>query len=362
MKIGVIAHIKHPIALPFAGGLEAFTHEMVRKLIARGEEVVLFASSRSDAGLPIYPILSDDNYDALAGSRSKKPNVSSLYMEEHHAYFELMMAIDRLGLDLIFNNSLHYVPITMASLLRTPMLTVLHTPPFFELKEAVKREYHNGRMRYVTVSGQNKVNWRPYLPQCAVVPNGIDLSKWTYSPRHTGPYAFWYGRIHPDKGLPYAIRAAKLAGMPLKVAGRICDEAYYKKEIFPLLNDGVELLGHLSQTELNKLVGNASVCLITPIWEEPFGLVVAESLACGTPVAGFGVGALPALLTPETSRLVAPKDSASLAKAMREASRLDRDSCRALAEARFDVEHMVDAYQAIFREMVLEKKLEGHAC
>lgn len=352
MKIGIIAHLKHPIRSPFAGGLEAFTFDICQRLTAGGHEVTLFASSKSDPALTVYPILSDTHYNDLTGYREKKPNLSSEYMAEHHAYMDLMQQIDAMGLDLIFNNSLHYVPITMANLLQTPMLTVLHTPPFFELKNAVKMAGSSGKMQYVTVSARNAENWQPYTQDCRVIQNGIDLHSWTYNPAPEGQYAVWFGRIHPDKGTHLAIQASKLAGIPLKIAGTIADEKYFKTQVEPLLDEQVTYLGHKDHQELNQLIGHALVSLITPVWEEPFGLVVAESLACGTPVAGFAIGALPGLVPESTGVLVAPNDSTALAGAITEASKKDRSACRKHAEATFAIEAMVLAYESRFEELI----------
>ncbi|SEB09901.1 glycosyltransferase family 4 protein [Pedobacter hartonius] len=345
MKIGIIAHLKHPIKSPFRGGLEAFTYDICKRLIARGHEVMLFASSKSDATLNVYPILSDEAYNDLSGHREKKPNLSSEYMAEHYAYMELMQHIDTMNFDVIFNNSLHYVPITMAGMLKLPMLTVLHTPPFFELQNAVRLERRQSTITYISVSARNAENWKQYTDECTVIQNGIDLNSWTYYPDPTGGYAIWFGRIHPDKGTHFAIQAANIAGMPLKIAGGIADEKYFRTQVEPLLGGGVEYVGRKDHTELNALIGNAVVSLVTPTWEEPFGLVIAESLACGTPIAGFDIGALPQLVAQETGVLAKPGDIEGLAGAITGAALKNRLSCREHAEKSFDVEKMVNQYE-----------------
>lgn len=352
MKIGIIAHLKHPIRSPFAGGLEAFTHDICKRLTARGHEVVLFASSKSDTELNLYPILNDDSYDDVTGYREKKPNLSSEYMAEHYAYMELMQHIDTLDLDIIFNNSLHYVPVTMAGIVKTPMLTVLHTPPFFELKNAVRLERTNGNILYATVSARNAENWNSYTSECTVIQNGIDLQSWEFYAEPDGDYGIWFGRIHPDKGTHLAIQAAKIAGMPLKIAGGIADEKYFKTQIEPLLDDKIQYLGHKNHSELNILIGNAIVSLITPTWEEPFGLVIAESLACGTPIAGFAIGSLPYLVTKDTGTLAAPADVEALAAAITQASLKDRALCRNHAKSHFDVEKMINSYEDLLKQRI----------
>ncbi|MBL4678149.1 MAG: glycosyltransferase family 4 protein [Mucilaginibacter sp.] len=360
MKIGIIAHLKHPIRKPFAGGLEAFTYEISRRLTEKGHEVMLFASSASDAGGTLHPILNDCNYDSRTGNRLKQPDMSSEYIAEHHAYYGLMSGIDELNLDIIFNNSLHYVPITMANLVQTPMVTVLHTPPFYELQNAIRAERRHPCIEYITVSRSNALNWNEYLEDCSYVLNGIDLNAWSYHEAgNQENYAVWFGRIHPDKGLDLAIKAARKAGIMLKVAGGIADRRYYKEKIEPLLDSNVQMLGLCGHRELNALIGGAKVCLITPVWQEPFGLVVAEALACGTPVAGFATGALPEVMGADCGVLVAPGDIEALAEAIGRAASLDRKGIRSYAEEHLNIEKMLDAYELHFLNLLSSRSKQA---
>ncbi|MBE9584235.1 glycosyltransferase family 4 protein [Mucilaginibacter sp. JRF] len=356
MKIGIIAHLKHPIKAPFAGGLEAFTYEISHRLTERGHEIILFASSSSEAGGTLYPILNDISYDPMSGERIKKPDLSSEYIAEHHAYYQLMTEIDRMNLDVIFNNSLHYVPVMMAGVIRSPMVMVLHTPPFYELKLAVRAEQDFKNIAYVTVSRSNANSWRDFVPDCPFIHNGIDLNKWSFYPAGLQKnYAVWFGRIHPDKGLDLAIRAAKLAGIPLKVAGAIGDKKYYKEIIEPLLDENTEMLGLLNHQQLNKLIGEAQVCLITPVWQEPFGLVAAEAMACGTPIAGVKAGALPEIITNETGLLVNTHDANDLAKAIRQAITMNRQKIREHAEAKLNIDDMLTHYENFLESLIADR-------
>jgi glycosyltransferase involved in cell wall biosynthesis len=352
MNIGIIAHLKHPIRKPFMGGLEAFTHDIAKRLKDRGHEITLYASELSDPYLNVHVILSDMDYDRETFSRFRSHEMSEDFISTHHAYLELMQDIDGNGHDIIFNNSLNYVPVTMSTMLETPMVTVLHTPPIFEMKRAMAHERKIGKMNYVSVSKPNAEAWRPYLNDCAVINNGIDTAAWKFHSEPKGNYLAWFGRIHPDKGTHIAIQAAKLSGYKIKVAGSIADRHYYETYVAPLVDDSVELLGNCSHQELNDLIGNALCCLITPCWEEPFGLVVAESLACGTPVAGISRGALPYILTAETGSLTSSNDPAELAGCIKNAIKLDRSACRMRAELTLDVEYMVDAYEELFNSTI----------
>lgn len=338
------------------GGLEAFTYDITQRLIAKGHTVTLYASELSDPELNIHVIFSDMDYDRETFSRFRSHELSEDFISTHHAYLELMQDIDSKDHDIIFNNSLNYVPITMSTIINTPMVTVLHTPPIFELKRAMSHERKSGKMRYVSVSYSNEIAWRPYLNYCDVITNGVDLQSWKYVEQPLGKYVIWFGRIHPDKGTHIAIQAAKLAGYKIKIAGSIADHHYYNTYVLPLLDEGVELLKNRSHKELSDLVGNALCAVITPCWEEPFGLVVAESLACGTPIAGISKGALPFLVNNETGSLTSSADPIELAKCIENAVGLNRRKCREHAEKSLNIDHMVNAYERILMDTIDQKK------
>jgi len=371
MKVGILTHIKHPIVQPFAGGLESFTYDITTRLQARGHDVTLFATAGAAAELPVETMaVSAMHCDD--GDRHPYDISSTNYIAEHHAYMDCMQRIDGFGFDVILNNALHYAPITMAGTLATPMLTVLHTPPFFELINAVVARGARERGRYCTVSHSNAAQWAPFLPACDVIANGIDLSLWhpppAYLPqRHwrtaadesareagftDGSHVMWFGRLVADKGAHLAMDAARLAGLDIRIAGKITDQAYFDAEIAPRLSGTAVFLGHLDRSALVRELGRAAVCAVTPLWEEPFGLVVAEAMACGTPVAAFSRGALPELISASTGVVVTDGDVAALAAALIAASALSGVACRARAERLWDIDTMVDHYEMALLDLI----------
>ncbi|MGF6768717.1 glycosyltransferase involved in cell wall biosynthesis [Paraburkholderia sp. GAS199] len=350
MKIAILAHLKHPIAQPFAGGLEAFTYEITHRLAARDNDVRLFALAGTDGRLPVEPITI--RFPTRTNSpRQMHDQLSAEYIAEHHAYMNCMQAIDNLQFDVIFNNSLHYVPITMGGMIRTPMLTVIHTPPFFELINATTAQHERGGGHYCSVSRFNAHAWREQVPECSIIPNGIALDVWTPTDTPDRSYAIWSGRFVPEKGAHHAIDAAIRAGVPLRLAGLVTDEGYFNDQIKPRLNAQVQYLGHLSRDELARHVRHAAVSVVTPCWDEPFGLVVAESLACGTPVAAFARGAIKELASPETVALAEPDNVDALADAIRIAMSMSRWECRVRAEMLWDIENMVTQYEALLERI-----------
>ncbi|MFI8199485.1 glycosyltransferase [Streptomyces sp. NPDC085942] len=183
-----------------------------------------------------------------------------------------------------------------------------------------------------------------------MIRNGVDTRLWAPGPG--GPYLVWSGRLVPEKGTHLAIAAACESGMPLRLAGPIGDRHYFAERIEPLLAEGISYEGHLDHQALATLVGGAAAALTTPCWDEPYDLVVAEALSCGTPVCGFDRGALGEILTPECGRL-APADNASaLAALISEVVRLDRGAARERAERFCSLDTMVDQYTRLYEELV----------
>lgn len=345
LDIALIAHLKYPIAEPFSGGLEMHTHLLARTLIARGHRVTLFAAEGSDPALglrPSGPPTGEGHGDLLREER--------VALAELDAYRRIMERIAAGRFDIVHNAALHDLPLTMAHCLRVPMLTAFHTPPFPGLETGVRDRSGEG-MRFAAVSACVRDIWQPVVPVDAVVRNGIDLTQFAYGAMG-GDYAVWSGRLVPEKGPHLAIDAARRAGVPLRVAGPRSNESYWQEELLPRFGGSIEYLGHLGHADLARQVAGARVAVCTPRWEEPYGLVVAEALACGTPVAGFARGALPEIVDAATGALAPADDVPALAEAIRRAATLDRAACRRRAEQTCDASVMVAGYEAVYRAML----------
>lgn len=348
MRIGIIAHLKHAIREPFAGGLEMHTSMMQSALRRRGHEVTVFASSRSEPGAFVEAIC--DETSLLEIGCDEAPDKA--FFQEHHAYLSLMNGLRHRRFDLIHNNSLHYLPVAMADALPMPMVTTLHTPPFAWLESGV-RLCKAPHATFVAVSESVRRSWNRVAPVDHVILNGIDLDRFVFHPKPAPePYWVWYGRIVPEKGVHHAIAAARLTGARLLIAGPISDQDYFDREVSAHLGEHITYLGHLPHVDLARVIGGARAFLCTPCWEEPYGLVVAEALACGVPVAAFARGAIPELLDATIGSLAVPDDSASLAQAALAAETLDRHACRAHAERRCDADRMIDEYEALYVGMI----------
>lgn len=350
LRIAVLAPSHSPIVEPFSGGQAAHVWWLATLLLARGHDITLFAPPGTDARLPRVDLdltglrLSDD----AVGDVSMP---SDLAIREHHAYLSVMLQLAEVPdrFDLVHNQSLHYLPVAMARNLTIPMVTTLHTPPTPWLESAVQAGGGSRGIRFAAVSSDTARRWEPLLGPVDVIRNGVDLRQWPAGPG--GEDLVWTGRLVPEKAPHLAIRAAAASGRRLVLAGPMADRDYFKDEVEPLLGERAVYAGHLEQRRLARLVGSSAAALVTPRWNEPYGLVVAEALACGTPVAGFARGGMPEIVDDSCARLVAGEDVAGLAAAIDEVVGLRREDARARAEQACSIERMVDAYEELFAEV-----------
>ena len=348
MRICLIASSRFPIREPFAGGLESMTWTTARGLAERGHDVTLFAGPGSDTSLPVR-LLPLSAVEISPAAMADKFAPGPGWMAEHHAYLSLMLSLARTGAeeyDVVHNNSLHHLPIAMAPAVDVPMLTTLHTPPLPMIESALA--LCPRPPRFVSVSQWTANSWR-HAVDSDVVLNGLDLRDWPAGPG--GGPAVWSGRIVPEKAPHLAIEACRIAGVPLVLAGPVQDRAYFDREVAPLLGDDARYAGHLAQRDLSGLLRQASVAVVTPMWDEPYGLVAAEAMASGTPVATFARGGLSQVVSPRGGVLAAPGDAAALAEAVVAAARLDRDGVRAYAESTCSADAMVESYLDLYAEL-----------
>jgi glycosyltransferase involved in cell wall biosynthesis len=349
LKVAIIASARFPIREPFAGGLESHTWSLAQALTARGHTVTVFAAPGSDPALGVE-YLPVSGMTLSAAARADVSMCPDQWLAEHHAYLQLMLDLmdHPHRFDVVHNNSLHYLPIAMAPAVHPPMVTTLHTPPTPWLESALQL---NSRcpITFASVSRHTAQAWRHLVPDAHVIYNGVDLDRWPPGPG--GGPRLWSGRIVPEKGTHLAIEAARLAGQSLEVVGPIADRAYFDRQVRPLLDGQVRYLGHLTQDQLAPRVGAASAVLVTPCWDEPYGLVVVEALASGTPVAGFDAGAIAELIDHECGQVVPAGNAAALAEVLPEVMRLDRAKVRDRAVRHWSRRRMVDHYVRLYQDV-----------
>lgn len=325
LRIAFVGPARYPVREPYAGGLEAFCHTMVHALRAQGHTVDFFAARGSDGNDPRLELPGVDWGAGLEDATDTTYPAGGKEREDE-AFIRLRRFLVEQRYDVVHNNSLNpFIFPGAHSPEPLPMLTTLHTPRVDEIQAAIAAA-GRGAGRFAAVSHTTAGDW--VLPgEATVIPNGVNVSKWRPGPG--GPQAVWFGRLVPEKGAHMAIDAAKAAGISLVLAGRNGDHRYVRDEIEPRLAPGeATWLGEMSHANLRTLVANCGVAVVSPRWEEPFGLVAFEAMACGTPVAAFERGGLGELLAHAPAALAAPDDTASLAAAIDAARRIERAAVR----------------------------------
>ncbi|MDH2327068.1 glycosyltransferase [Cereibacter sp. SYSU M97828] len=345
MRVALIAHVRHPIAPPFMGGMEAHAWHLAQGLMDRGHDVTLFAAGDSDPRFRIRPILPQHYETIYPWNDYVETRTLHDYLDRGFAgaCAELLSG----GYDVVHNNSLHRYPPRLARVHRLPMVTSLHIPPFDTLHRAIRESAAPWSRFTVTSQKQTDCWWPEGTPNEAhVVHNGIDLSSWPFNPVGDGS-AVWAGRITRNKGPHLAVQAAQRLGLTLDLYGILEDRAYFEAEVVPFLGSTVRYGGHLDAGDLARRIGAASVLLFTPLWDEPFGLVAVEAMACGVPIASFDMGAAREILG-EAARFSPPDDDAAFDRAIREAMTIPRAIPRARAERLFSRARMIGDYEAVY--------------
>jgi glycosyltransferase involved in cell wall biosynthesis len=250
----------------------------------------------------------------------------------------------------ILHFHLDYYPFSLFSRQRTPFVTTLHgrldlpehQPVFTTFKDAPLVSISDAQRRPVLHAGWRRTIHHG-LPEALLTPRPVAPS-----------YLGFLGRISPEKGLPRAIHIAARCGIPLKVAAKIdnADIDYFEEEIRPLLDQPcVEFIGEISDLEKSEFLSGA-IALIVPIeWPEPFGLVMIEAMACGTPVIAFNRGSVPEIIEDGLTGFVV-EDETSAISAVRRASELPRDAVRARFEERFTARRMAEDYLEVYRSLI----------
>jgi glycosyltransferase involved in cell wall biosynthesis len=246
----------------------------------------------------------------------------------------------------LIHNHFDFLPLTYSGLIETPVLTTIHGFSSPAIIPVYKK--YNDRGHYVAISEADK---SPELDYVTTIHHGIDVAQFPFS-NNGGKYLLFFGRIHPEKGVHEAIKVARRAGMKLVIAGIIQDQVYFEKLVEPYIDGAtVEYLGAIGPDRRPEVLGQALALLHLISFDEPFGLSVVESMACGTPVIAFGRGSMPEIIrNGETGYIVEDIDQA--VEAVAAVRWIDRATCRDDVEKRFSDARMAQDYIRAYQEIL----------
>jgi glycosyltransferase involved in cell wall biosynthesis len=336
MRVAVLSPVWFPVPPPGYGGIEWIVHLLTEGLVAAGADVTLFASgdSRTDARLEAV-------YDEAPSEW-----IGHTFWELRHT----VACLERAGeFDVVHDHS-GLLGLALAALAPVPVVHTVHGPLIEEPGDMYESICRMAPGAHLVSLSLNQRKPKSGLPWLANVPNALDLDRY---PFHTGhdDYLLFLGRMSPDKGAHRAVEVARELGVPLRLAGKCrepLERAYFDALVRPHLSDDMQYLGEVTHAEKVALLQHARATLFPIDWEEPFGLVMIESLACGTPVIATRRGSVPEVIDDGVTGIIVD-DHLQMPEALPRADALDTQRMRAIVRERFAPERMVqdylDAYQ-----------------
>ncbi|MGH7769067.1 MAG: glycosyltransferase family 4 protein [Candidatus Binatia bacterium] len=341
MRIAQVSPLYESVPPKYYGGTERIVSCLTEELVRQGHEVTLFASGDSVTSANLvsacqYALrLNPDYDDPILYHVLQIEQVAKVANEFDIIHFHL--------------SYLHY---TLTRRMMTPSFTTLHGRLDLPDLVALYREF--SEVPVVSISDSQRAP-RPWLNWQGTVHHG--LPEELYSLRHEpGGYLAFLGRFSPEKRIDRAIEIARKSGMPLKIAAKIdnADLEYYKSRVEPMLKDPlIEYVGEIGEAEKQEFLGNAYAHLFPIDWPEPFGIVMIEAMACGTPTIAFRCGSVPEVLDDGATGFVVDTIEEAVESVGRVAG-LNRENCRRIFERRFSASRMVQDYVKIYDRLQSE--------
>lgn len=341
MRIALVAPPWIAIPPVGYGGTERVVHQLAEGLTARGHEVTLFASgdSRTTARLrSLFPWHLAEHMGSTA------------YEARHIAFALSEIASGAEPFDVVHDHSGYQFVAFAPQILKCPMLHTLHGP--FDVTNRGFYEQFKHAMAFNAISEDQRSQGPPDMNWVGVVHNAIDVEPRPFRAQ-SGDYLLALGRICEQKGFHLAIEIARRTGRRLVMAGALqtVNERYYREQVEPFLDgEQISYLGEVDEARAQELFAGAAAFLFPIIWPEPFGIVMIEALAAGTPVIALRNGSVPEVIQHGVTGFVCD-DVDEMVAAVRRISEIDRATCRRVAEERFTTDRLVDGYEALYRRL-----------
>jgi glycosyltransferase involved in cell wall biosynthesis len=335
LRVGIIAPPWVPVPPPSYGGTELVLDVLARGIKQRGHDVVLFTTGDSTCEV----------YRDWLFERADPDRIGAAVIELRHAG----AAYDALAnCDIVHDHTL--AGLFLADLhLGLPVVTTNHGPFDDDLADI----YRRADLPVIAISNDQASRAPSDIDVARVIHHGLDLSRYPFDPCG-GRYLASLGRMNPTKGIDTAIEVARRAGMPMLIAAKMRErpeQDYFEQVIRPMLGGDIEYIGEVGHAGKIELLQGA-LALVNPVrWPEPFGLVMIEAMACGTPAIVTRQGAAPELVTDGVTGFVA--DSVEqLASTVGRAGAVERRRCREIAELRFSMDRMARDHIELYRSVI----------
>lgn len=341
IKIAQLAPLWIPVPPRTYGGIELMLSLLVEELVTRDYDVTLFASGDSETSAKLIS-LTEKAIWLQKGLRSPHAYISAALEKIYHY---------RSSFDL-FHNHFDFFMFPLGLSEAMPILTTLHRPIDQTAAQAY-RAYN--KINFCAISEDQRQSAEENgIPTVGVVYNGIVPEKYIFR-EAPDDYFMYLGRINKEKGIVDAINVAREAGVKLLVAGNMVggeEWNYFLHEVQPLLNEeNINFIGQLDFNEKVKLLGGAKALLFPIDRREPFGLVMIEAMACGTPVIAYRRGSVPEIVEDKkTGFIVETKEE--MVEAIKKIDKIKRENCRIRVEQNFTLKQMVDKYEKIYKELI----------
>jgi glycosyltransferase involved in cell wall biosynthesis len=339
MRIAQVSPLYEAVPPKLYGGTERVVYSLTEELVAMGHDVTLFASGDSITSATLAPMRDQ----ALRLDPSVKDPIA--------LHYRMVELIYRLKDDFdVLHFHIDYFPLALFSRQNVPFLTTLHGR--LDIAEFVDVYGTFRDAPFVSISDNQRAPI-PHLNWVRTIHHGMPANLLTPQPVKQ-EYAAFLGRISPEKGVDKAIRIAGRAGMKLKIAAKVdnADKEYYDSQIKPLIRDNsfVEFIGEINDQQKPDFLSGAHALIFPIDWPEPFGLVMIESMACGTPVIAYRSGSVPEVIDEGVSGFIVSNEDAAVA-ATKKLHQLDRATVRATFDRRWTARRMAEDYVELYQEL-----------
>jgi len=343
MRIAITADPEIPVPPQLYGGIERIIDMLVRGLAERGHEVTLFAHPDSVVPVQLVP---------YPGLRPQQP------LDTLRNSWTVARTLARRRYDLVhsFGRLAYLLPVLPWGLPK--LMSYQREPTLSGIQRAVQLS-KKGSLAFTGCSEYIAAKIRPYAPAYAIH-NGVPLQVYDFQPQveRDAPLVF-LGRVEHIKGAHLAIEIARQSGRNLILAGNVPSDAqsqrYFQEQVQPHL-DGqqIQYIGPVNDQQKNELLGRAAAFLMPILWDEPFGIVMAEALACGTPVIALRRGSVPEIVQPGLNGFIAD-DLEQMIQAGKNLSLIDRSACRQVAASQFSDQVITLAYEQLYTQRILKQ-------